>query len=61
MDESVGLYEHRRNAAVKNAKLQHQMKYLYDKKVVNKKSKPDDMVLMWNTRLEDKEKLEIFV
>ena len=32
------------------------MKYLYDIKVVNKKFEPDDMVLMWNARLEDKGK-----
>ena len=53
MDELVGLYEHRRNVAMKNAKLQHHMKYLYDKKVVDRKFEPDDMVLMWNARLED--------
>ena len=36
------------------------MKYLYDKKVVNRKFEPDDMVLMWNARLEDKGKHEKF-
>ena len=60
MDELVGLYEQRKNAAIKNAKLQHQMKYLYDKKIVNRKFNPDDMVLIWNARLEDKGKHEKF-
>ena len=56
MDELVGLYEQRRNVAVKNAKLQHQIEYLYDKKVVDRKFEPDDIVLMWNAILEDKGK-----
>ena len=56
MDELVGLYEQRKDATIKNAKLQHQMKYLYDKKAIDRKFEPDDMVLMWNARLEDKGK-----
>ena len=56
MDELIGFYEQRKNVVVKNAKLQHQMKYLYDKKEIDKKFEPDDMVLMWNARLEDKGK-----
>ena len=32
------------------------MKYLYDKKAIDRKFEPDDMVLMWNARLEDKGK-----
>ena len=30
------------------------MKYLYDKKAIDRKFEPNDMVLMWNARLEDK-------
>ena len=29
------------------------MKYLYDKKAINRKFELDDMVLMWNARMED--------
>ena len=32
------------------------MKYLYDKKEIDRKFEPDDMVLMWDSRLEDKGK-----
>ena len=32
------------------------MKYLYDKKMVDGKFEPDDMVSMWNAILEDKGK-----
>ena len=60
MDELVELYEQRKDATIKNAKLQHQMKYLYDKKAIDRKFEPDDMVLMWNARLEDKGKHEKF-
>ena len=56
MDELVGLHEHRKDATIKNAKLQHKMKYLYDKEVVDRKFELDDVVLMWNSRLEDKGK-----
>ena len=56
MDELVGLSEHRRDATANNCKLQMQMKYLYDKKAIDRKFEPNDMVLMWNARLEDKGK-----
>ena len=46
MDELVGLYEQRKDVTIKNTKLQHQMKYLYDKKIIDRKFEPDDMVLM---------------
>ena len=32
------------------------MKYLYEKKAIDRKLELDDMVLMWNARLEDKGK-----
>ena len=36
--------------------LQMKMKYLYDKKAIDRKFELDDMVLMWNAKLEDKRK-----
>ena len=56
MDELVGLNEHRRNVAARNAKLQMQMKYLYDKKAIDRKFDLDEMTLTWNARMEDKGK-----
>ena len=56
MDELVGLHEHRKNAIIRNDNLQHQMKYLYDKKIVDRMFELDVMVLIWNARLEDKGK-----
>ena len=56
MDELVGLNELRRDATTKNAKLKMQMKYLYDKKAIDRKFELGDMVLIQNTRMEDKGK-----
>ena len=36
------------------------MKYLYEKKVVDRKFEPIDMILMWNAKLEDRGKHEKF-
>ena len=56
MDELVGLIEIRREASLKNQKLQLQVKTLYDKRMVSKKFEDGDLVLMWNARIEDKGK-----
>ena len=56
MDELVGLNEHRRDAQANNVKLWLQMKYLYHKKAIDKKLDLDEMVLMWNSKMEDKDK-----
>ena len=56
MDELVGLNKTRKQAFAKNIKLQLYTKNLYDKKVVAKKFEPNDLVLMWNARIEDKGK-----
>ena len=37
-------------------KTRKSLKYLYDNKAFDRKFEPDDMVLMWNAKLEDKEK-----
>ena len=41
---------------LKNAKLLLKMKYFYDKKATDRKFDLDEMVLMWNARMEDKVK-----
>ena len=56
LDELVGLVETRREASLKNQKLQLQVKTLYDRRIVSKKFEPEDFVLMWNARIEDKGK-----
>lgn len=56
MDELVGLTEARKEASIRNQKLQLQFKTLYDKRTVSKKFENGDLVLMWNARLEDKGK-----
>ena len=56
MDELVGLAETRREASLKNQKLQLHVKTLYDKRTVSKKFGDGDLVLMWNARIEDKGK-----
>ena len=56
MNELVGLTEARREASLRNQKLQLQVKTLYDKRTVNKKFENGDLVLMWNSRIEDKGK-----
>ena len=56
MNDLVGLNEYRRDASTKNVRLQSQVKYLYHKKVLDRKFELDEMVLMWNARIEDKGK-----
>ena len=56
MDELVGLTETRREASLRNQKLQLQVKTLYDKRTVSRKFENGDLVLMWNARIEDKGK-----
>ena len=60
MDELVGLAKVRKGASIRNMKLQLQTKQLYDKRETVKKIESDDLVLMWNARLEDKGKHEKF-
>lgn len=56
IEDLIRLDETRRESASKNAKLQLQVKNLYDKKTVERRFEPDDLVLIWNVRLEDKGK-----
>ena len=56
MNDLVGLNENKRDASAKKIKLQLQMKHLFDKKVVERKFSIDEMLLMWNARIEDKGK-----
>ncbi len=56
MDELVGLTKTRREASLRNQKLQLQVKTLYDKRPVSRKFENGDLVLMWNARIEDKGK-----
>lgn len=56
MDELVGLIETRKEASAKNVKLQFQANLLYDRKVVARKFELEDLVLMWNSRIEEKGK-----
>ena len=56
LDELVGLTETRKEASIRNRKLQLQVKALYDKRIVSKKFESGDLVLMWNARIEDKGK-----
>lgn len=56
MDDILQLDETRRDASAQNAKLQAQMKYLYDRKASERKFQLEEMVLLWNTRFEDKGK-----
>lgn len=56
MDELIQLDETRRNAHERNEDLQKQCKSLYDRRATQRSFKIDDMVLMWNARLEDKGK-----
>ena len=56
MDELVGLTKTRKEASLKNKKMQLQVKILYNKKIMNKKFEIKDLVLMWNARIEDKGK-----
>ena len=56
MHELVGLTKTRREASLKNQKLQLQVKTLYDKRMASRKFEDGDLVLMWNARIEDKGK-----
>jgi len=56
LDELVGLAETRKEASLRNQKLQLQVKTLYDKRTMSKKFQDGDSVLMWNARIKDKGK-----
>ena len=56
MDDILQLEETRRESSIQNAKLQSQMKHLYDKRTTERKFEIGDIVLMWNARMEDKGK-----
>lgn len=56
LDELVGLAETRKEAYIGNQKLQLQVKTLYDKRTLSKKFELEDLVLVWNARIEDKGK-----
>ena len=56
LDELVGLTETRKEASIRNQKLQLKVKALYDKRTMNKKFENGDLVLMWNVRIGDKGK-----
>lgn len=56
MDELVGLTEIRKDGFSRKIKLQLQKKHLYDKKIVARKFELDNLFLMWNARIEDKDK-----
>ena len=56
VDELARLAETRKEASIRNMKLQLQTKHLYDRRTVIRKFQPKDLVLMWNARLQDKGK-----
>ena len=56
LDELVGLAESRREASLRNQKLQLKIKTLYDRRTISKKFQDGDLVLMWNAEIEDKGK-----
>ena len=56
MDDVMKLEETRRDSSDRNAKIQLQMKHLYDKRATKRKFNIGDLVLMWNARIEDKGK-----
>ena len=56
LDELVGLIETRKEASIRNQRLQLQVKALYDRRTVSKKFESGDLVLMWNAKIEDKGK-----
>ena len=60
MDDIMQLEEARRGSSDRNAKIQLQMKHLYDKRATERKFNIGDLVLMWNARIEDKDKHEKF-
>ena len=55
IDELARLVETRKEASTRNMKLQLQTKHLYDRTVI-RKFQPEDLVLMWNARLQEKGK-----
>lgn len=56
MDELIQLEEVRRDAHERNETLRRQCKKLFDKRATHRSFEVDDLVLMWNARLEDKGK-----
>lgn len=56
MEDIMQLDETRRNASVNNVKLQTKVKHLYDRRATERNFQPDDMVLCWNARNEEKGK-----
>lgn len=56
MDALTELDETRRDAQRRSAKLQMQVKNLYDKRTTTRNFEKGDLVLLWNARLEDKGK-----
>lgn len=56
MDDILQLEQTKREASTRNTKLQLQIKNLYDKKVLSRKFDLEDLVLLWNSRMEDKGK-----
>ena len=56
LDELVELIEIRKEASIRNQKLQLQVKTLYDRRTIDNKFQTGDLVLMWNARIEDKGK-----
>jgi len=56
LEHLAELDETRRLAQRQNVKLQSQVKYLFDKKAKDRKFEIDDLVLMWNSRCQEKGK-----
>ena len=56
IDELARLVETRKEASIRNMKLQLQKKHLYDRRTIIKKFQPEDLVLVWNARLQEKGK-----
>lgn len=56
MEQLVELDEIRRLAQEQNTQIESQVKYLFDKREKDKKFNENDMVLLWNTRCQDKGK-----
>ena len=50
MNDILQLDETRRDASIKNDKLQVQVKPLYDKKELERKFELEDLVLLWKAR-----------
>ena len=56
IEDLIRLDEMRRESSARSARLQLKMKNLYDRRAVERKFKLDDLVLLWNARLEEKGK-----